>query len=76
MSGKTFKAVFICDYWQERTVWYVSSELEAQKMFQAHVGWRGGRATGRYLDIEYSFTVRELFRGDADSGLNAEVLGW
>lgn len=74
--AKTFKAVFTCEHWSERTVWYVSSKLEAQKMLQAHVGWRGGRATGRYLDVEYTFTVTELFRDASDSGVNSEVWGW
>ena len=60
--SKTYKAVFECEAYGERMVWYVSSHLEAQRMTRQQITSLSGKVLKRYKEVQYSVTITEVFQ--------------
>ena len=60
--SKTYKAVFECEAYGERMVWYVSSHLEAQRMTRQQITSLSGKVLKRYKDVQYRVTITEVFQ--------------
>ena len=59
--SKTYKAVFKCEAYGERQVWYVSSRLEAKRIARQHITRVGGKLLKKYKGVDYSVTISEVF---------------
>ena len=63
-----YKAVFTCEEYNEREVWYVSSKRHAQIMLNRHLSTgTSKKKAARYNRVEYTLTVEPVFKRDGDA---------
>lgn len=71
--SKTYKAIFTCERYDERVVWYVSSRKQASVEFTHH---RNGNGRRRYDDVEYKEEVHLVFESNSDSAYDVIPFGY
>ena len=71
-----YKAVFTCEEYNEREVWYVSSKKHAELMMRRHISTpRTKKTASKYIDAEYSLTVTPVFESTGDASYDPRGLG-
>jgi len=74
--AEIYRAVFTCEEYKEREVWYVSSRRHAELMLSRHIQTQGStNVAARYKNVEYKMTVNPVFQSNGDAGYDPRGIG-